>query len=62
MIEKWVSLRGIAEHLNLSKETIYTWVKQGLIPASKIGRNWRFKISEVDKWIKENNKSQKGEL
>ena len=23
------------------------------MPAHKVGKNWKFKVSEIDKWIKE---------
>jgi excisionase family DNA binding protein len=50
--ERWYSVEEIAEHLGVSKETIYRWVEKGKIPASKVGRQWKFKVSEVDEWVK----------
>jgi excisionase family DNA binding protein len=26
----------------------------GKIPAYKVGRQWRFKIEEIDKWVEKN--------
>ena len=49
--EKWSSLEDVAEHLQVHKDTIRLWIKKGEIPARKIGRLWRFKISEIDEWI-----------
>ena len=50
--EKWSSLEEIAEHIQVHKDTIRLWIKKGEIPAHKIGRLWRFKISEVDEWVR----------
>lgn len=50
--EKWSSLDDIAEHLGVSKDTIYRWINKRQMPAHKIGRLWKFKISEVDEWVK----------
>ena len=50
--EKWSSLEEIAEHLGVSKDTIRNWIKKTDIPARKIGRLWKFKLSEVDAWVK----------
>lgn len=50
--EKWSSLDEIAEHLGVSKDTVYRWIANKKMPAHKIGRLWKFKISEVDKWVK----------
>ena len=50
--EKWSSLEEIAEHIQVHKDTIRLWIKKGEIPAHRIGRLWRFKISEVDEWVR----------
>ena len=52
MDEKWVSLEDIAAYLGVTKETIRNWIKKIDIPAHKIGRLWKFKLSEVDEWVK----------
>jgi excisionase family DNA binding protein len=49
--EKWSSLEEIAEHLGVSKDTIRNWIKKSVIPYRKIGRQYKFKISEVDAWV-----------
>jgi excisionase family DNA binding protein len=51
-IEKWSSLGEIAKHLGVSKDTIYRWISQKQMPAHKVGKLWKFKISEVDEWVK----------
>ncbi len=49
--EKWSSLEEIAEHLGVSKDTIYRWIATRQMPAHKIGKLWKFKISEIDDWV-----------
>lgn len=49
--ERWFSVEEIAKHLGVSKETIYRWVEKGKIPSHKVGRQWKFKVSEVDDWV-----------
>lgn len=49
--ERWLSVEEIAKHLGVSKETIYRWVEKGKIPSHKVGRQWKFKVSEVDDWV-----------
>jgi len=51
MSERWLSVEEIAEHLGVSKDSIYNWIKKGM-PAHKIGKLWKFKVSEVDDWAK----------
>ena len=49
--ERWLSVEEIATHLGVSKETIYRWVDKNKVPAHKVGRQWKFKVSEVDGWV-----------
>lgn len=55
--DRWVSVQEIAHYLGISKETVYRWLEAKKIPAHKIGRQWKFKISEIDIWVK-NGESQ----
>lgn len=49
--ERWVSLEDIATHLDISKDTVRTWIKKGTIPYHKVGRQYKFRVSEVDDWV-----------
>lgn len=49
--ERWQSLDDISKHLGVSKDTIRIWIKKEAIPFHKIGRQYKFRISEVDKWV-----------
>lgn len=51
--ELWSSLEEVSEYLGISKDTIYRWIANKNMPATKIGHQWKFKLSEVDKWVKE---------
>ena len=50
-VERWLSLEEIAKHVGCSKDTIRAWIKKGPVPYHKVGRMYKFKISEVDAWI-----------
>lgn len=50
-LERWMNIEEIAEHLGLSKDTIRRWIKKESIPYHKIGKLYKFKISEVDEWV-----------
>ena len=49
--EKWVNLEDIAKHLSVSTDTIRAWIRKKSIPFSRAGKQYKFRISEVDKWV-----------
>jgi len=51
----WVTVKQVAEHLQLSEAKVYAMARSGAIPAKKIGSQWRFDIAEVDDWVREQN-------
>jgi excisionase family DNA binding protein len=52
MTEPWTSVDDIATHLGVAKDSIYRWIDRRGMPAHRIGRHWKFKISEVDEWVR----------
>ena len=51
--DKWISIDAAAEYLDVNKDSIRNWIKKGTdIPAHKIGKQWKFKKSELDEWVK----------
>lgn len=52
MSDRWVSVGEIAEHLGVSKDTVYGWIAKKEMPAHKVGRLWKFKTDEVDDWVR----------
>ncbi len=51
-VEPWVSVEDIATHLGVTKDSVYRWIDKKGLPAHKVGRLWKFKISEVDGWVR----------
>lgn len=51
--DRWITIDDAAEYLSVTTDTIRNWIKKGCgIPANKIGKQWRFKLSELDAWVK----------
>ena len=46
------NLKRVQEHLGVGRETILQWIAKRNMPAYKVGRLWKFKLSEVDEWIR----------
>ena len=49
--ERLYSVEEIANYIGVSKDTIRAWVKKDTIPFYKVGRQYKFKLSEIDTWI-----------
>jgi excisionase family DNA binding protein len=52
MTEPWTSVDDVARHLGVAKDSVYRWIDRRGLPAHRIGRLWKFKISEVDDWVR----------
>lgn len=49
--EPWVSVEEVARHLGIAKDTVYRWIESKSLPAHRVGRLWKCKVSQVDAWI-----------
>lgn len=50
--ENYISIDEAAEYLGIKTVTLRNWIKKKPdIPAYRIGKFWKFKRSELDKWI-----------
>ena len=53
MSDDILTIEEVAKYLRVSERTVYDWAQKGEIPAGKIGTVWRFKRSEIEKWVNE---------
>ena len=49
--ERLYSVGEIANHIGVSKDTIRAWIKKETIPFYKVGRQYKFKLSEINAWV-----------
>lgn len=49
--ERWVSVEDVAAHVGVRKDSIYRWIESRGLPAQKIGKLWKLRLSEVDAWM-----------
>ena len=55
--DKWINIEEAAEYLGVKPATIRDWIRKGKdIPAKKIGKQWKFKRSELDAWVNSGNR------
>lgn len=46
-----MTIKEVSEYLKLNEKTAYRLASEGKIPGFKVGGSWRFRKSEIDKWI-----------
>lgn len=48
-----LTIEEVAAYLRLTPQTIYKWAQEKRIPAAKLGKEWRFRRSIIDRWLDE---------
>lgn len=54
-----MTIDEVAEYLKLKLKTAYALAARGDIPGFKVGGSWRFRHSEIDKWIAKQERDSK---
>lgn len=51
--DNWINIGEAATYVGVKPVTIRDWIRKDKgIPAHKVGKQWKFKRSELDEWIK----------
>ena len=50
--DKWLTIDELADYLKMGRTKLYRMAQEGVIPASKVGNQWRFDREEIDEWMK----------
>jgi len=59
MNDRYLSVAEICTYLGIKRDTVYKWISEKKLPAHRIGKLWKFKMSEVDEWVKNEDKNVK---
>ncbi len=52
-MDRLMTIEEVAAYMQVSRFTVYRLAKGQSIPATKIGRQWRFQKEEIDRWMRE---------
>ncbi len=55
-----LTIEEVAKYLRVSERTVYDWAQKGEIPSGKIGTVWRFKKSEIERWVNDRLSNNRG--
>ncbi|OPY60118.1 MAG: Helix-turn-helix domain protein [Pelotomaculum sp. PtaU1.Bin065] len=53
--EKIMTAEEVADFLRMSLSAVRAWAREGKLPGKVIGRQWKFKKSDILKWYDEYN-------
>ena len=59
---EFMTVAEVAGYLRVTEKTVYRLLKQGGIPATKVGHQWRFGKAIIDKWLHENSVGSKSTI
>lgn len=49
---KWYNVEEVAEYLSITEDTARQWTRNGKLPAYKAGKRYKYKLSEIDEWVR----------
>jgi excisionase family DNA binding protein len=52
-VNELLSVKQVAEYLQLKRDTIYAWARQGKIPVIRVGGILRFRRKDIEAWLTE---------
>jgi excisionase family DNA binding protein len=53
VVPEVMDIKALAQYLGMGRSKIYGLIRQKKVPASRIGRQYRFSKPLVDAWLKE---------
>jgi putative molybdopterin biosynthesis protein len=49
--QSFLTPHEVSNLLRVSVYTVRRWIKEGNLPAYKVGRGWRIRESDLDEWL-----------
>jgi excisionase family DNA binding protein len=49
--QPFLTPQEVSDLLRVSVYTVRRWIKEGHLPAYKIGRGWRIRETDIDEWL-----------
>ncbi|MDR5695686.1 MAG: helix-turn-helix domain-containing protein [Armatimonadota bacterium] len=57
-----MTVEQVAAYLQLSKMTVYKFIREGKLPAAKIGKSYRIRRSDVEAFLETAKQAQRGQV
>jgi PTS system nitrogen regulatory IIA component len=59
--EQLLDIKEVAIYLRVKESTVYTWAQEGILPAFRLGRLWRFRRADLDRWLESHRRGPAGD-
>jgi excisionase family DNA binding protein len=50
-LQSFLTPQEVSDLLRVSVYTVRRWIKEGDLPAYKVGRGWRIRQSDIGEWL-----------
>lgn len=57
-----MTVREVADYLNVDEKTVYRLAKRAELPGFKVAGTWRFKREDIDAWIEKRKAASRDEV
>jgi excisionase family DNA binding protein len=55
-----MTVKELAGYLRVHTTTVYRQLKRGLLPAFRVGSDWRFNVESIDRWRLDQDSTSRG--
>jgi excisionase family DNA binding protein len=56
-----LTVEEVARRLNTTQGTVNRWIRDGLLPGYKVGREWRVAPEDFEEFLRKNRRPERGE-
>lgn len=60
MEKRYLTIEEVAEIMRVNARTVYRLAEKGKIPAIKFGKSWRINFDELEEFLKQETKNERG--
>ena len=50
-MDQLMTVQEVADYLKVSRTTVWRWCSTGALPACKVGRGWRVRREELERFL-----------
>lgn len=56
--DRWLTTKEVCAYLSISRQTLMFWIETRNFPAVKVGKFWRYRQDEIDRWIRSSDENR----